>query len=71
MTARFRIGSMPVENSSRNIDRDVDHEHLRDLHAPADPAAQVLNLTVGLVGQPEVLHHRRRRCARDRGRERP
>ena len=38
-------------------DRRLDHEDLRDLHAAAEAAAQVLDLAVRLGGEAEVVEH--------------
>ena len=65
--ARFRIGSMPVENSSRNTTGVSTMNTLATCTRRREAAAQVLHLACRPPRQPEFLHHVVRR-ARDTGR---
>lgn len=38
-------------------DRNVDHEHLRDLHSSSRPAAEILDLLIREAVQPELSQY--------------
>ena len=57
ITDRLRIGSIPVENSSRNMTGRIHEQRLGDLDPPAKPAAQIHRLARRILHQAELLHH--------------